>query len=436
MTSVRETTVRSGRWRGSVVDGVATFRGIRYATAERFSPPVPVEPHEIEIDAAERGPAAPQLPSRLEVVMGRPTPLAQSEDCLRLTVTTPAEPTDEPRPVLVWLHGGAYLTGSGEWAFYDAARLAAENGVVVVSVSYRLGALGFLRSDGVAPGNLGLLDQIAGLGWVSRHIGEFGGDASRVTLAGQSAGAHSIAAMMGIPRTEGLFSRVILQSLPLGIGFSESRARQVGTLFRSELGDDDPATCDVDSILQAQGRAARGAAAGGSPAAGITPPFGPVAGVDPLPGEQCWHDVLHERASRLPVLIGNTADEIAAFTPGLPSLDETAQAEVQEEIFDGPVRDLADSLTSGGAEVYRYEVGPLDDRNPYRACHCIELALLFGSDKAWAGAPMIEPLSAADVTELGRRSRSYWGEFVRHGELKNIGWPTHTPGSTYLHRLP
>ncbi|WP_370530402.1 carboxylesterase family protein [Streptomyces sp. WP-1] len=124
-----------------------------------------------------------------------------------------------PAPVLVWLHGGAYLGGSGEWNLYDATRLVRETGIVVVSVSYRLGVLGYLRAPGVAPGNLGLLDQIAALEWVRDNIAAFGGDPGRVTVSGQSAGAHSVAALLGIDRARPLFTRAILQSAPLGLGF-------------------------------------------------------------------------------------------------------------------------------------------------------------------------------------------------------------------------
>lgn len=176
--------VVSGRWRGEARGEVAVFRGIPYARAERFAAPEPVAALDGVYDATRRYAMAPQLPGRLESVMGRAEPLEQSEDCLALTVTAPVGAQPGNRPVLVWLHGGAYLAGSGQWNLYDADRLAGETGVVVVSVSYRLGLFGYLRAPGVSAGNLGLRDQIAALRWVREHIAEFGGDPERVTVSG------------------------------------------------------------------------------------------------------------------------------------------------------------------------------------------------------------------------------------------------------------
>lgn len=252
-----EVLTTSGRWRGRLSGDIAVFRGIRYAQAERFGPPRPIPLANSGLDATGRGPAAPQLPSRLEAVMGAPARYRQSPDCLRVTVTAPAGAEPGSRPVLVWLHGGAYLSGSGEWNLYDADQLVRETDIVVVAVSYRVGAFGYLRAAGVSPGNLGLLDQIAALEWIHDHIAEFGGDPSRVTVAGQSAGAQSVVAMLGIERTRTLFDQAIIQSAPLGIAFhSPGEAQRVADVFRGVLGADPREATDAE-ILDAQARAAR-----------------------------------------------------------------------------------------------------------------------------------------------------------------------------------
>jgi para-nitrobenzyl esterase len=179
----------NGTLQGLVSDGVTRFRGVPYATAERFAPPVPAPAWSGVRDATSHGPIAPQPPSRLRTAMGdyqRP----QAEDCLTLTIATPS--TEGARPVIVWLHGGAYLSGAGSLDWYDGGPLARDGDCVVVGVNYRLGALGFLKLLGLAEGNMGLLDMLAALRWVRDNIAAFGGDPARVTVMGQSAGAHAI----------------------------------------------------------------------------------------------------------------------------------------------------------------------------------------------------------------------------------------------------
>ncbi|WP_415852638.1 carboxylesterase family protein, partial [Streptomyces albus] len=145
---------------------------VRYATAERFARPRPVT--DPSGDGPSSGRICPQPPSRLDAVMGPPLDThPRGEDCLHLTVTTPARDAGA-RPVLVWLHGGGFSSGAGLLDWYDGGALAAEQDVVVVGVNYRLGALGYLCLDGVSDGNLGLFDQLEALRWVRDHIAAFG----------------------------------------------------------------------------------------------------------------------------------------------------------------------------------------------------------------------------------------------------------------------
>ncbi|BBX35227.1 putative carboxyesterase [Mycolicibacterium mageritense DSM 44476 = CIP 104973] len=441
-----EVLTTSGRWRGRLSGDIAVFRGIRYAQAERFGPPRPIPLANSGLDATGRGPAAPQLPSRLEAVMGAPARYRQSPDCLRVTVTAPAGAEPGSRPVLVWLHGGAYLSGSGEWNLYDADQLVRETDIVVVAVSYRVGAFGYLRAAGVSPGNLGLLDQIAALEWIHDHIAEFGGDPSRVTVAGQSAGAQSVVAMLGIERTRTLFDQAIIQSAPLGIAFhSPGEAQRVADVFRGVLGADPREATDAE-ILDAQARAARRLA--GRLGLNSAPPLRPVGGITPLPDEPEWKKTVIERAADLRVLIGTTVDEMAAFYGPHPffsalrrvpvigkPLAVIVQKAVQAKAFDKPTDQLADLLADAGAGVYRYRVGSLHPANPFGACHCIELPLLFGDGEAWKNAPMVSPLTAGEITTIGVRTREHWGQFVRTGEICG-DWRMHRPGSRRVHALP
>jgi para-nitrobenzyl esterase len=203
-----------GSLRGLWGDQVAVFRNVPYATAptgdRRFAPPAPSVPWVEMRDASRHGPIAPQPPSRLRIAMGN-FDRSQDEDCLSLTICTPA-PDGKPRPVLVWLHGGAWISGAGSLDWYDGARLAREGGIVFVGVNYRLGALGWLHRPGIVDEEAGTLDMIAALSWVRDHIAAFGGDPGCVTVMGQSAGATSIGRLAMLPEARDLFHRAIMQS--------------------------------------------------------------------------------------------------------------------------------------------------------------------------------------------------------------------------------
>jgi len=211
---------RRGPVRGVTEGGLAVFRGIPFARPPvgplRFGPPESPRPWSGVRDAARFGPSAAQNGALVGPLMSlgiRRT----GEDCLYLNIWTPGADRGR-RPVLVWIHGGAFVLGSGSQTLYDGATLARRGDVVVVTVNYRLGALGFLRLRDrfgerlPATGNEGLLDQVAALEWVRDEIGAFGGDADNVTIFGESAGAMSCATLLGVPRARGLFHRAILQS--------------------------------------------------------------------------------------------------------------------------------------------------------------------------------------------------------------------------------
>ncbi len=199
---------------------MAVFRGVPYAAAPvgtlRFAAPETPSSWSGLRDASQHGPIAPQVPSRLRAAMGdfdRP----QDEDCLTLTICTPA-PDGKTRPVLVWLHGGAWMSGAGSLNWYDGTRLACEGDIVFVGVNYRLGALGWLHRPGIVDTEPGTLDMIAALTWVRENIAAFGGDPGCITLMGQSAGAASIGRLSMLPEARSLFHRAIMQSGGFGRG--------------------------------------------------------------------------------------------------------------------------------------------------------------------------------------------------------------------------
>lgn len=194
-----------GALRGRHERGVAVFRGIPYAAPpfgpRRFRPPVPPEPWDGVRDAGSFGPTAPKPPYSEAFGKYLADPDVPGDDCLNLNVWTPEPSRGARLPVLVWFHGGALTRGSSAVPVYDGHAFA-RDGVVCVSVNYRLGVEGYgLFPD--APANPGLRDQLAALEWVHRSIEAFGGDPARVTLAGQSAGAISVGALVAAPQARG-----------------------------------------------------------------------------------------------------------------------------------------------------------------------------------------------------------------------------------------
>jgi para-nitrobenzyl esterase len=208
-----------GRVQGEAEGGFIRFSGLPYGGpvigAQRFALPGDAPRWTGVRDATAKASIPPQPPSRLAKVMGD-FPATQDEDCLHVDVWMPRE-RQQAAPVFVFLHGGAFITGGGSVSCYDGGLLAERTGAVVVNVTYRLGVLGLLPVQGIAPPNLFMHDQIAALRWVRQTIAAFGGDPACVTIVGQSAGAYSIALLLAHPVGRELFDRAILMSTPLGL---------------------------------------------------------------------------------------------------------------------------------------------------------------------------------------------------------------------------
>ena len=250
----------SGPVSGRSKDGAWLFAGIPFAAPPledlRFKPPQPHPGWSAPYPAMKFGPAAPQVSG------GGLTDSAKvrwSEDCLTLNISTPAC-DDQARAVLVWIHGGGYRTGQGSIPWYNGARFSRNGDIVVVSINYRLGALGFtdlshLGDAYALSGVCGLLDQIAALRWVQENIAHFGGDPRRVTIAGESAGGFSVATLLGCPQAQDLFQRAIPQSGAAHHTLPPTAARKVASHFLQELGYDDEVALSavaVEDILAAQ----------------------------------------------------------------------------------------------------------------------------------------------------------------------------------------
>ena len=416
----------SGDVRGRVHrdGGVVEFLGLRYARAARFAAPTPEPAWTGVRDARSPAPQCPQLASRMDEIAGpsNAADLGQDEDCLFLTVRAPRDVgPDERLPVLVWIHGGAYVIGGVDLSWYDTARLVTEGRVVTVSVGYRLGILGWLRAPGVSEGNLGLADLAAALRWVRDHVAAFGGDPGAVTLVGESAGAHAIACLMSSPPLRGLFHRVILQSGQLGLGLGTERsAARVARYVTDALDGADPRTVAIDDLLEAQKRAiVRHAGPGGINSA---PAFTPVAGVTPLIGVSAADPWVAAAHSGHPMIVGTTADEAMTFVriaPGLRRLEQRFPTAVSlgaraatHRIFAAPAQRLATRAAAAGTTVSTYRFTWSAPDSGLGACHAIELPFLFGGREAWQDAPMLAGASwDRDIEPLGRDLRRWW---LRH----------------------
>jgi para-nitrobenzyl esterase len=245
-------TVESGVLSG-VSDGAAqVFKGIPYARppvgARRWRPPQPAEPWRDARDATAFGPACPQSGTMDNVDGGA---AATSEDCLSLNVWAPAHPA-RPAPVMVWLHGGGNQNGAGSKRYYDGAAFA-RDGVVLVTINYRLGLLGFFAhpaltreaAAGDPLGDYGLMDQVAALAWVRKNIRAFGGDPKNVTLFGESAGGQDIVALLTAPAASGLFDKAIAESAGFWVNLpSLAEAEAGGVRIASSLLASGPVTAD------------------------------------------------------------------------------------------------------------------------------------------------------------------------------------------------
>jgi para-nitrobenzyl esterase len=350
---------RAGKVGGVEKDGVLQFRGVPFAApptgARRFRAPAPVEPWEGVRPCTAFASSAAQPIGSMEALLGA-SRIPSSEDCLYLNVFTPAA-DDRGRPVMVWIHGGGFQSGSGAVPWYHGARLARAGDVVVVTINYRLGVLGFLRLDHLLGGDLaasanaGLLDQIAALEWVRDNIDGFGGDPARVTIFGESAGGMSVATLLATPSARGLFGRAVAQS---GAGHNTMNADAAAgitsaVLDRLGVGDSGAERLldmSVDALVDAQaavGTAERTLSID-ERRRGLGLPFQPVVDGKVVP-QRAVDAVAAGSAAGVALVAGTTLDEWNLFSVigGDRSLDDETLRRRAGRVFGDDADDVIDA---------------------------------------------------------------------------------------------
>jgi para-nitrobenzyl esterase len=412
-----------GRWEGPV----AVFRGIPYAKPpfgpRRFRAPVPVPRWDGVRDALEFGPPMPQ-PS---------APYSLGE--LTLDVWSPL---GGGLPVMVWIHGGAYVEGGSSNPHCDARQLAA-GGVVVVTVNYRVGVEGFAHIDG-RPANRGLLDQVAALRWVRDHISAFGGDPDTVTVFGQSAGAGSVAALLAMPSARGLCHRAIVQSLP-GTYFTPRLAGAVTAAVAAEVGTTDLETVPPRLLVAATETIRRTMAhrvRTWGPMATTPTPFSPVVDGDVLPSTP-WRALAEGAARDVDLLVGHTRDEYRLIAAHATDRDATAALDLlapdpdayrrafpQAELYELVNADwLMRMPTIHLADAHQGRTWTYELRWSYNtdegASHSLDVLLVFGTLAAdeVRRHPSARPGAADEVDQVAERMRTDWLTFATTG---TPGW--------------
>ena len=410
-------TIPGGKVSGRGTPKVWQATGLPYASASRWGLPVPVPFSGRDFDAREPSPVCPQvsfplIDEVLDELEGRPR---TDENCLNLSVTVPTgTSSDAALPVLVWIHGGSYVTGGGDLPIYDPTALVVEQRLIVVSINYRLGLFGYLR-HGDAPGNLGLLDQRAALRWVHENIAVFGGDPQHVTVFGESAGGDSVAHLMIAEGTRGLFRRAIVMSAPLGLMSRRDRmyvemARQV-----QDLAPD----ASIDEVLAATDRLQRMSLRYGL-RAGM--PFGPQYGIDPLPKERDLDDAWRSAGS-IDLLIGHTDREAALFVPPRlgrlplrPAVREQLVRRLTSRIYGTPARRFAQRHSAAGGHAGRYVLRSKPANGPLAGAHTTDLPLVFPGP-AWDSIVRASGPAWHATFDEGRAMRTVLAEFARSGTL-------------------
>lgn len=459
-----EVSFRDGTVVGRSLRGVHTFLGLPYAAPPvgelRWKPPAPVEPWTTRRDASALGAMCPQV----NVLVGADT-LEGAEDCLFVNVFTPELAPAEPLPVLVWIHGGAFVLGSGG---VSPGRLAEVSSTVVVTVNYRLDELGFMAHSALtaegsgSSGNYGLLDQRAALEWVRDNIAAFGGDAGNVTLAGESAGGISVALHGVSPGSAGLFHRAIVESGPVDVlePPTLAAAETRGAVTASRVGCTDAATMlaclRAKSVAELVGTGDVFALPGGLLYQGGFPVPTPVVDGTTIP-ESPAAAYAAGRFTHVPFLVGSNADEGTLFHSSLLSTPVANEAEYRaavgrarpgavdvivaqypvasyananaaltaatSDFFSCATRRFARATSDAGAPTWLYSFeavpsGAFVSALHLGSYHAAELLFLFDLDDPQLGRP-----AAADRALVGTM-QGYWTRFAAAGDPSGGTAPT------------
>jgi para-nitrobenzyl esterase len=476
----------AGAVRGAREGGVLSWKGIPYAAAptgdRRFRRPTLPTPWPELRDSTRFGPMAPQ---RVLKSMEVDDAVSMSEDCLSVNVWAPhgaleAAASGEPKPVMVWIHGGGYFQGSTGQRFYDGRHLAENGDLIVVSLNYRLGVLGFVDFSSLSTStgspsfghgfdsNVGLRDQIFALEWVRDNIAAFGGDPGNVTLFGESAGGASVIALMASPLAAGLFHRAIAQSAPVTSVYGRHRAAAVAERFLSIVGiepDEAHRLRDLDpSDLVDAGAELIHEVSSGVPG---TLAMAPVQGDDVLP-EYPLAAFRAGAVPRIPLIIGTNHDESSFFklmrSPLLPITTESVERMFVEVAADRPEfegagkriteaypayprrrtpaevsRDAAFRMPSiwlaeahsrfAPTWMYRFDhATPLLRVTGIGATHAAELAYVFGTFAPWGKDIVFRLGGRGEAQRVSKRMQARWLAFA-HGRVPDdaehapLEWP-------------
>lgn len=461
----------AGAVEGTADGSVRVFRGIPYAAPPvgplRWQPPQPAAPWTGTRKATAFGPACMQPRGGPPNIYINP-PERMSEDCLTLNIWAPRDA--KAAPVVVWIHGGALVSGYSHEAMYDGARLVRRGGAIVVSINYRLGVLGYLAHPGLSAesregvsGNYGLRDQIAALQWVKRNIAAFGGDPSNVTIAGESAGALSVMYLLTSPPARGLFHKAIAQSAYM-VTTPELKAdhhgmpaaEKAGAALASAIGAGDVTALraiPAETLVQ-QAAANR---------------FGPWGAIDGklLPRQlvDTWD---RGEQAPVPLLAGFNAGEIRSLRVLLPpapanaatyekiireryhdlaepflrlypsrDIDASMLATTRDALYGWTSQRLAIGQTAIGQRAYLYLFDhgyPAADENGLHAFHAAEIPYVFGTANA---TPPYWPRVPDDLVNrrLSTAMMDYWLSFARSGDPVASGqpdWPAYGKAGNYM----
>ncbi|PKW27522.1 carboxylesterase/lipase family protein [Phycicoccus duodecadis] len=468
-----EVQVAGGVVSGVTEGGVSRFLGIPYAAApfgeNRMRPPRPVTPWQGVRDATAYGPTVPKgdYPPQYQKLF--PEQVIPGEECLNLNVWAPAETAGAARPVLVWVHGGSFMNGSGSVLAYDGSAFA-RDGVVCVTINYRLAADGFLFTEGDAEqglANIGLQDQVAALAWVRDNIAAFGGDPGRVTVAGESAGAMSVTTLLAMPSARGLFQQAITQSGAAAHTLTPEVAATVGRTLAASLGVEPTrealsrveiprlTRAAADLVVEVQTRP--DPATWGALALSLLP-FAPVADGTVLP-EHPLAAFAGGASSEVRVLVGSNRQESRLFlvAPGAidhvdePTLQggaaayglgpeglqtyrdhhegespgDVMAAVVTDWFFAVPAIRHAEAREDGGGTTwaYRFDHPSPEANHRLGAVHAVEIPYVFDTIGLAQNEPLIGPDPDPAVAATAHR---VWVDFVTSGDP---GWPPYTRGA-------
>ncbi|WP_081864822.1 carboxylesterase/lipase family protein [Chondromyces apiculatus] len=461
-------TTDKGEVEGALVGTTRTFLGIPFAAPPtgdlRWKPPAPAEPWAETLKATARGAFCPQI-SPAGSSEG-----TQAEDCLTVNVWTPERPASEAVPVMVWIHGGGFLFGSGGEAAYDGQKLSEATGAVVVTLNYRLGPLGFLSlpelsaedTEHSASGAYGIEDQRAALEWVKANIAAFGGDPGRVTLFGESAGGASVCIHLTSPRSRGLFQRAILESGPCDLRSDQASAQEQGALLVEALGCQ--GAPDVLACLREVPAEEVLSALPASVGFSMEGAWQPVIDGWNIPASPAAR-LASGDFERVPTIVGANADEatlIDLLGGGIDIPDEEAFAALMDQFVPGqgeavvarypsatygsakaaalaalgdaafvcPTRKMARDLSAGGTSTYLYHftyAPPNAAIDGLGAFHSAEVNFVFGNPSQLLPQPFDEEERSLSAAVMG-----YWSGLAESGEpgtQQGVTWPRYDAAS-------